>query len=221
MFDILIQNPVFKGLKELELKVLLSDKHHFTKNFEVGEMIAFAGDVCNHLMCILKGSVKGEMVDFSGKTIKIEDIPAPRVLAAAFLFGKRNTFPVNILANEDTTILYVPKYEFMKMLQSDIRILQNYLNSISSRAQFLSDKIRFLSFKTIRGKVAHYLTTHLEEDRKTVFLKHTQQELAELFGIARPSLARTLGEMEEEGIIETRRKVITILDAGKVRDLLE
>jgi hypothetical protein len=32
--------------------------------------------------------VKGEMTDYNGKTIKIEDIEAPRPLAVAFLFGK-------------------------------------------------------------------------------------------------------------------------------------
>lgn len=221
MFDILVQSPVFKGLKEADLEEIFGKKHHFTKKYEVGEMIAFNGDICNHLMFILEGSVKGEMVDFSGKTIKIEDIGAPRVLASAFLFGKKNTFPVNILANEKTKVLFIPKYEFMKMLQADIRILQNYMNSVSSRAQFLSDKIRFLSFKTIKGKIAHYLMTHLEKDGKTIIIKHTQQELSELFGIARPSLARSLGEMEEEGLIKSERKIISILDPEKIRGLMK
>jgi CRP-like cAMP-binding protein len=221
MFDVLVQSPVFKGLKEADLENLFRNKHHFTKKYEVGEMIAFNGDTCNHLMCIVEGSVKGEMVDFSGKTIKIEDIGTPGVLASAFLFGKKNTFPVNILANEKTKILFIPKYEFMRMLQEDIRILQNYLNSISSRAQFLSDKIRFLSFKTIKGKIAQYLITHIEEDSKRVIIKHTQQELSELFGVARPSLARSLGEMEEDGLIQSERKVITVLDLEKIKKLME
>lgn len=221
MFDILSQCPVFRGIGPEELESLFSDRHHFTRSYEVGEMIAFNGDICNHLMCIIEGSVKGEMVDFSGKTIKIEDIAAPRVLASAFLFGKKNTFPVNILANEKTRILYLPKYEFMKMLQADIRILQNYLNSVSSRAQFLSDKIRFLSFRTIRGKVAHYLMTNVEKGHSVVNLIHTQQELAELFGVARPSLARTLGELEGEGIIHVDRKTVSILDFDRLRRLME
>jgi CRP-like cAMP-binding protein len=221
MYDVLQQSPVFKGLSEQELLKAFLNKHHFTRSYQVGEMIALSGDRCNHLMCILEGSVKGEMVDFSGKTITIENIAAPRILALAFLFGKENTFPVNILANERTRILYVPKYEFLKMLQGDIRILENYLNAVSARAQFLSEKIRFLSFKTIRGKIAHYLISHLEEDKKTVLLKHTQQQLSELFGVERPSVARTLGELEGDGFIESGRKSIIIKDLQGLKELVE
>ena len=58
------------------------------------------------------------MVDFSGKIIKIDDIRSPRPLASAFIFGKQNKFPVNVMANEKTKFLYIPKYDFMKMLQA-------------------------------------------------------------------------------------------------------
>lgn len=217
MFDILIDSPVFKGLREDELKALFGHRHHFTRRYDVGDMVAFSGDKCEHLMCILEGSVKGEMVDFSGKVIKIEDIPAPRILASAFLFGKNNMFPVNIIANEKTTILFIPKYEFMKMLQQEIRVLQNYLNTVSNRAQFLSDKIKFLSFKTIKGKIAQYILKQAGKERDEIELTLPQHSLAELFGVTRPSLARALGEMEKEGAIRSERRKIQILDRGKLR----
>ena len=54
-----------------------------------------AGDPVANLLIVLSGSVRGEMIDYSGKTVKIEDIEAPKPLAAAFLFGKENRFPGN------------------------------------------------------------------------------------------------------------------------------
>ena len=93
-------------------------------------------------------------IDFSGKTIKVEDIEAPYPIAPAFLFGKNNKFPVNITANNDVELLLLPKDTVINILQTNVIFLNNFLNSISSRAQFLENKIKFLSFKTIffRGK---------------------------------------------------------------------
>ncbi len=215
----LAQCPVFLGLNEPEISDILSKTHHFTKSFEVGEIAAFSGETVNFLMIVLEGSVKGEMQDFSGKVIKIDDIRAPRVLASAFIFGKQNKFPVNVMANEKTRLLYIPKYEFMKMLQSDIRILQNFLNVVSTQSQMLASKLKFLSFKTIKGKIAQYILSLAGPDKSTVELPMTQNDLAEQFGVARPSLARALGEMAEEGIISVDRKVVRILDRKRLREV--
>jgi len=219
MFDILINCPIFSGLSEEELNVIFSKSHHFTRTFEVGEIAAFSGETVNFLMVVLEGSVKGEMVDFSGKTIKIDDIRAPRALASAFIFGKQNKFPVNVMANEKTKLLYIPKYDFMKMLQADIRILQNFLNVVSSQTQMLASKLKFLSFKTIKGKIAQYLLGLAGPDKDMIELPLTQHDLAEQFGVARPSLARAMGEMADEGIISVDRKVVRILDRKRLQQV--
>jgi CRP-like cAMP-binding protein len=216
MYDILTNCPIFMGLTEVDLESLFSKAHHFTKTFGAGEIAAFSGETVNFLMIVLEGSVKGEMVDFSGKVIKIDDIPAPRALASAFIFGKQNKFPVNVMANEKTKLLYIPKYDFMKMLQNDIRILQNFLNVISGHSQMLANKLKFLSFKTIRGKIAQYILGLAGPDKDMIELPMTQNDLAEQFGVARPSLARALGDMADEGIISVERRVVKILDRKRL-----
>lgn len=219
MFEILINSPIFHGLSVEELQAIFSKTHHFTKTFEVGDIAAFSGETVNFLMIVMEGSVKGEMVDFSGKIIKIDDIRAPNPMASAFIFGKQNRFPVNAMANEKTKILYIPKYDFVKMLQADIRIMQNFMNVISGHSQMLANKMKFLSFKTIKGKLAQYLLALAGPDRNMVVLPMTQNSLAEQFGVARPSLARALGEMAEEGIISVDRKVVKILDRKRLREV--
>jgi len=219
MYEILINCPIFIGLTQLELEEIFSKSHHFTKTFDVGEIAAFSGETVNFLIVVLEGSVKGEMVDFSGKTIKIDDIRAPRVLASAFIFGKQNKFPVNVMANEKTRLLYIPKYDFMKMLQADIRILQNFLNVVSNQTQMLAGKLKFLSFKTIKGKIAQYILGLAGPDKDMIELPLSQNDLAEQFGVARPSLARVLGEMARDGILRVDRRVIRILDRGKLREV--
>lgn len=219
-YQLLTQCPIFRGITENEAELLLKKIHFQVKNYIKDEVVVIAGEPVLNLNILISGSVRGEMIDYSGKTIKIEDIEAPKPLATAFLFGKENKFPVTVTANNDVKILSVPVSEFLKILQLNLQILKNYLNSISSRAQFLSQKLNFLSFKTIKGKVAHFLLDHAGEKFHSVELKNTQQQLADLFGVTRPSLARVFGEMQKEGLISIKNKTVTLLDRKALNELI-
>ena len=218
--EFISRSPVFAGLSPDNLQKVFEGIHFQVRRFEKNSMIVSQGEPCRDLIILLAGSVKGEMADYTGKTIKIEDIEAPRPLAAAFLFGKNNRFPVSVISNNPAELLYIPRSEFLKILQKDQRILTNYLDSISSRAQFLSQRIRFLSFKTIRQKIAHYLLDLADDKLAIVELPLSQQQLAEFFGVTRPALARAMGEMVHEGYIKVQRRTIRILDRQRMNDLL-
>ena len=219
-FTQLAGTNIFRGLSVEDIAELFDGKPFRIKEYSRDEYIAFSHDVCHDMLFVVKGSVRGEMTDFSGKKLKIEDILAPRPLAAAFIFGKENRYPVDIIANEQVTILTIPRDVLIYILQHSQVVLQNYLNAISSRTQFLSNKIRFLSFKTIREKIANYVLNQTQRDSNTLMLNQSQSELADFFGVTRPSLARTLAEMEDEGLLRIERREITILDKEKLNKLL-
>ncbi len=183
-------------------------------------MIAQSGELVTLLMLVLSGSVKGEMVDIAGRVIKIEEVPASGALAAAFLFGNRNRFPVNVIAVADTELLTIEKPDFLKLLKENDTILINFLDMISNRSQFLSEKIKFLNFKTIKGKLAQFILQRTGREKWSFVLEMTQNDLADFFGVARPSVARALGEMEDEGLIEARGKNIRVLDPDKLARLM-
>lgn len=219
-FQLLTLCPIFRGINEKEVEDLLKRIHFQIKSYSKDEVVVVAGEPVLNLHIIIQGSVRGEMIDYSGKTIKIEDIEAPKPLAAAFLFGRENKFPVTVTANNETKIITMPVSEFLKMLQLNTPILKNYLNSISSRAQFLSQKLHFLSFKTIKGKVAHFLLQQAGDKYHSIELKNTQQQLADLFGVTRPSLARVFGDMQKEKLIKIENKTVTLLDKKALNELI-
>jgi CRP-like cAMP-binding protein len=128
------------------------------------------------------------------------------------MFGNKNRFPVNVIVITDAEILVMDKPVFLKLLMSNDKILINFLNMISNRSQFLSEKIKFLNFKTIKDKLAHYILQKAGKEGTDVTMDMTQNDLADFFGVARPSVARALGELEEEGYLQAERKNIRILD---------
>lgn len=219
-FSVLTETNIFRGLTAENISGILKDKPFRLREYQKDEYIAYNNDLCNDMLIVVKGVVRGEMSDFSGKRLKIEDVPAPGPLAVAFIFGKENRYPVDIIANEPSTIMIIPRDILIYMLQHSQVILKNYLNAISSRTQFLSGKIRFLSFKTIREKMANFILSNIRPHSNHFTLSRSQTELADYFGVTRPSLARTLAEMEQEGIIRTDRREITILNREKLNKLL-
>jgi CRP/FNR family transcriptional regulator, dissimilatory nitrate respiration regulator len=218
-FDLLTRAPLFANISVADIKLLLTNIPHKIKRYKPGSTIAISGERVNSLYLVIKGVVKGEMVDYEGRIIKIEDIPAPEALAAGFIFGKMNVFPVNVISVTEVELLIIDKPDFLSVLHGSDIVLLNFLNMISNRSQFLSEKIRFLTFKTIKGKLAHYLLQRVRMDNYTVVMDKTQNEMAEFFGVARPSIGRALGELEDAGFIEVDRKNIRIIDIDGLADL--
>lgn len=219
-FSMLSGSPLFKGLSSSEVERVLSSVPYRVKKFQAGAMISQSGEQVTSLMVVLSGTVKGEMVDYAGRVIKIEDIPAPGALASAFIFGNRNRFPVNVIAVSDGEMFLIDKPDFLRLMMRNDVLLVNFLDLISNRSQFLSEKIKFLNFKTIKGKLAHYILQKASKENSLVTLDMTQNDLADFFGVARPSVARALGDLEEEGYIEAKGKSIKILERKGLEDLI-
>lgn len=218
-YSLLSNAPLFKGMTPDDVEIILATVPFRVKKFQSGSMISQSGEPVNTLTVVISGVVKGEMTDYAGRVIKIEDIPAPGALASAFIFGNRNKFPVNVIAVSDGELLLIEKPDFLKLLMKYDFLLVNFLDMISNRSQFLSEKIKFLNFKTIKGKLANYILQKAGKDGMSVTLEMTQNDLAEFFGVARPSVARTLGDLEEEGYIDAKGKKINIIDKERLAEL--
>ncbi len=217
--SILTGSPLFAGFTEEEAEKILKQVHIKIRKYNAGSQIAQIGEKVTSLMLILDGITKGEMVDYTGRLIKIEDITAPGALAAAFLFGDRNHFPVNVAAVTNTKILIIEKSEFLRLLKTSDKLLLNFLNIISNRSQFLSEKIKFLNFKTIRGKLAQFVLQRTTMEKPSFKLGMTQTDLADYFGVARPSLSRALKELEDDRLIEAHGKTIRVTDRKRLAEL--
>ena len=212
MTPALTNNPLFRGITPEKLSANLEEISFHTRSYRKREILARQGDVCNRLVILTKGSVRGEMIDYSGRLIKVEDIAAPRALAPLFLFGEENRFPVEVTANEPTEVIEIPKASVLELFRRNEQFLENYMNLSANYARTLSDKLFFMSFKTIRQKIASYLLRLCKQQQQLqITLDRSQQELSDYFGVSRPSLARELSHMQEDGMIIADRKQITIL----------
>ena len=222
MIPVLINNPLFRGITPEKLSANMEEISFHTSSYKKGEILARQGDVCNRLVILTKGSVRGEMIDYSGRLIKVEDIAAPRAIAPLFLFGEENRYPVEVTANEPTEVIEIPKTSVLELFRKNEQFLENYMNLSANYARTLSDKLFFMSFKTIRQKIASYLLRlYKQQQQLHITLDRSQQELSDYFGVSRPSLARELAHMQEDGLLTADRKQITILQKEELVRLIQ
>ena len=222
MIPVLVNNPLFRGITPERLFADLEEISFHTRSYKKGEILAQQGAVCNRLVILTKGSVRGEMIDYSGRLIKVEDIAAPRAIAPLFLFGEENRYPVEVTANEPTEVIELPKPSVLSLFRKNEQFLENYMNLSANYARTLSDKLFFMSFKTIRQKLASYLLRLYKQQQQThITLDRSQQELSDYFGVSRPSLARELAHMQEDGLLIADRKHITILQKEELVRLIQ
>jgi CRP-like cAMP-binding protein len=228
--------PIFGDILLSEDPSIMDGIESKTKVFDKGEVVARQGDVCKGLYLLIKGSVKTEMINETGGVLSIEKINAVRPLAPAFIFAKVNIFPVDVIATEKSEILFISKEDILKLFQRDTNFMERYIQFNANKAQFLSEKLQMLTIKTIKGKLAHYIlgmyyrqqnenqnvnqnaNQNARLQKNVVSLDKNQTELAKFFGVTRPSLARILHEMEQDGLISVSRKEIEILDMNGLKE---
>lgn len=222
MLELLTECLLFKEMKQANKEKCLQEFNFQIKKYSKNEVIVYSQDKVIQQLILLRGSIKNEMSDFNGKTIKITDMDAPRILAPGFLFGKHNNYPVSIFAKTDCEIMAISKEHFSETILNNKQLQLNFLELISSQTQFLTKKLNFLKLKTLKAKLAHFLLMQYANQKKeTIILPQSQTQLADLFGVTRPSLSRTLNEMNHNSVIAIQGKKISLLNIKILKSYLE
>ena len=211
MIEILKETVVFNGIDEKTIKNILEKNKYEIKKYSPNESIAFRGDEVRGLYIILKGTLTTEMLTEEGNVIKIEELVPSDVIASAFVFGKKNSFPVDLNAKDEAEILFIERKEFLKILFSKEKILENFLNEVSNKTQLLTSKIwNSFNNKTIKKKFCDYVK---KNQKNNLFSIQNLGALAEFFGVERPSLSRVLSDLvKDEKLERIGRNKYKILD---------
>ena len=210
--------------KFLECKIFtsLTEERSRIRKYGKGTIIHFQGDEYHSLLVVVDGLVSAEIHDPQGKKIKLETFSPVSPIAPGILFATDNTLPVTITAESDVKILSVSKQDILTILQKDTACLEGYLSLTGDKIVLLAEKIRLFKFNSIQQKIAGYLLNlSKKKGSDHVRLPYTREFLADLFGVARPSLSRELSRLADAKILDIKNKDITILKKRALNYILE
>ena len=191
---------LFKGLNPQEISDCLRKVDFKIKDYKKNEIVFFRGDILKKVIIIINGTTHGEMQKFNGDTIVINQMKSGEVLASAFLFGNDNIFPVDLVTLENSKFLLFDKKKYLNLIQSDKRLLLNFINEISNKSQLLSKRIWFnFTHKTIEEKILSYINENAKNN-KIKFLPSISA-LAKKFEVTRPALSREISNLCKKKIL--------------------
>jgi CRP-like cAMP-binding protein len=211
---VLASSPLFVGVDVKELAQALAGTKTQVHSFAAGRVVLLSGCAYAELRVILEGECTAEMTSGEGKTVIIETLGPGAALATAVLFTPDARLPVTLVAKSELRLASIPKDVFLSLCARFPPLLAALLDDMGRRVAFLTDKYRSLSFASLRERIADWLLRSAERrpEGVEVRLATSKERLAAVFGVARPSLSRELGELVSRGLIEMKGRRIRILD---------
>ena len=206
--------PLFAGIAYDTLESLLDLIHPRYSRVRSGASVLIQNDPYESLHVLLEGRCYAEMIDARGKVLRLEEFDAPWIFAPAVLFADRNGMPGSVIAASDCEIAVLSKDDLLRLFDESIQVTSNYLTAVSNRFTFLSRRISFLSFHTIREKVEYFVDNLQIEKDGWRRLPSSIEKLAEYFGVSRPSLSRVFLELEREGRLSRRGRLVKLNEDG-------
>jgi CRP/FNR family transcriptional regulator/CRP/FNR family cyclic AMP-dependent transcriptional regulator len=213
--DFLRKVSLFSELTEDELRQLagLVREQHYKKNVTIFHI----NDPGNALFILKTGLVKITIEDQSGREIILRILyPTDFFGEMALIDGMPRSATVTTQEPSDALIIY--RDQFVRLTETSPKMLLDMAAVLSRRLRKVNELIRSLAFFDVYGKVARVLLNLAAErgrltERGTVIdLRLTQQELAELAGMSRETMTRTLRDFQQAGCVSIDSGIITILE---------
>lgn len=128
-----------------------------------------------------------------------------------------NTAPVDAVVLEDATVLTMEGEDLVRLMMTRPRIAMRWMASLAARLATAQDRLEELLAGPLDYQLASMLM-HLADDQGVVSV--SQQTISQLLGARRPSIARSLANLERRGLIEKAYRRIHIQDREGLRALV-
>ena len=212
----------FQRIDILDLEKFFRGRECRISHFEAGQFPGTQGDSYESLLILLRGSAAASMAAPNGKVVRLESLSAPCAVATAVLFSTQNALPVTLEALEPLDCLYIRKDTVLELMREYPLFLEGYLRENGDRLLFLAEKIRLFNFRSLRQKIISHILIQADRQRSdSVTLVYSREEMAQLMGVARPSLSREFSSLVKEGLISTKGRNVTIPDRMKLVQLMK
>ncbi len=212
---------LFAQFTREELAEITRQFRFTTRSYARDQVVAFEEDPCEAMGIVTSGSIHIQRIFPSGKLITLETFRSGDSFGEALVFSGSGAYPATLIAEEDSTVMYIARADVMQLCVRYPVFLANFLRTLSDRILLLNRKIKNLTLGTVRQKVANYL---IEEQRQQktdrLLISFSRQALADSLGIPRPSLSRELIAMQDSGWIKFDRRTVQVLDRAALEQAL-
>lgn len=181
------------------------------KIFSQGDVILNENAYIKSIPIVMNGSIRVMRTDNEGREILLYYITPGESCIMSFLGGIHgDTSKVKALAEEDTSILFIPIDKVSQLIKEYPQWLDYIFRLYHKRFEELLEVVNAIAFKKLDERLLGYIKRKCELTQShTLYVTHEQ--LANELGTARVVVSRLLKQMEDEGLVTLGRNKISLL----------
>jgi CRP/FNR family transcriptional regulator len=200
-------------LRKLEMFSTLADKELVAlepkvklRNYTKNKLILDESDTNQYMYCVISGEVKAYRISEDGR----ETLLALRGEGKSFgelsmIDGK--TAPAAVAATEDSLVAVISRKDFRELLESQKKVTIKVLEILSAQLRDALKMQELMSQKNAAERIRMLLNALAEQRGDTtargvaIGLKLTHQRIADMTGLTRESVTRTLDKWKKRNMI--------------------
>lgn len=188
------------------------------------QVIYSEGNHPSVLFYVVKGKVKTCRTNEDGKEL-VTNLFSPGDFFGYTTLLEGTTYKDTAKAMEETELAIIPKEEFDELVNKNPGVTKKLIQLLVKNISEKEDNLLNLAYNSLRKKVAEALVLldkkYNEKSEKKFTIDLSRESLANIAGTAKESLIRTLGDFQNEKLIEIKKDgTISILNPVKLGKLL-
>lgn len=202
--DIENDSLVFNNIQELIDYFCKKDAFHYQK----GDNLYCEGNKSNFVYLIKSGIIKTFKNSEDGKELITGFFYNHQFIGnSPSLFDYALTD--NAQAIENSKIIKIEKGEIRAILEKNPKIIIDLMEILSNNMNDTKEKMLQMAYSSVRGRVAKTIL-YLSKNNQLDKVDMSRTDLANLIGIAKETLIRTLTELKESGCINVTKNYIQV-----------
>jgi CRP-like cAMP-binding protein len=217
--SLLTHVPPFEGLSRAQIRAVL-DKAT-PRRFDEGAAIFLEGHEADRFFLLLDGYVRVVRTTEGGDQVIALHIPAGQLFGIAKAIG-RDTYPATAQAAAESLALHWPTTLWDRFVRDYPGFAARTTQTVGARLGEMQNRILEMATLQVEQRVAQALlrlinqTGRRTEDGIEIDFPVTRQDLSEMTGTTLHTVSRLLSAWQKDGMIESRRKRIKVLDPHRL-----
>lgn len=192
------------------------DSNQYLKYFKIidykkEDVIFNEGEVCDHLSFVLDGEISVRTYSLNGKEEILNIIYPGGIFGDIISYSNKTTYIGHIISNRNSVVAHIKKTDWITLIQKDETLLINFLNHLTNKTFKTKMDNKLLLHKNIEDRIYFYLNTQIDKKKTRKIYITSVTKLANELNLPRPSVSRSLSNMETKGLIKRNKKEIEVL----------
>jgi CRP/FNR family cyclic AMP-dependent transcriptional regulator len=191
-----------------------------------GGLVTSPEDDGERLYIIKRGRVRLYRLTPDGKQLTLDILDKGRIVGRMSWLGQELN-EVYAEAMEDAVVCSFTPEELRRLIDRFPGIGLNMIRYLSDRLAVSEREREVMAFRSVEQRLATRLVELAErfgrpaDDGVAIDARLTQQELADMIGTSRETLATTISALREQGVLEMHNQRVVIRDLEPLRELSE